>query len=32
VSGEASYRIWPADTKLWPPEAMGVLRDKAGQQ
>ena len=32
VSGEANYRIWPADTNLWPPEAMGVLRDKAGQQ
>ncbi len=32
VSGEASYRIWPEKTDLWPPEAMAVLRDKAGQQ
>lgn len=32
VSGEASYRIWPEKTDLWPPEAMAMLRDKAGQQ
>ena len=32
VSGEASYHIWPEKTDLWPPEAMAMLRDKAGQQ
>ena len=32
VSGEASYRFWPEETDLWPPEAMAVLREKAGQQ
>lgn len=32
ASGEASYRFWPADTGLWPPGAMAVLRDKAAMQ
>ncbi|MES2914779.1 MAG: hypothetical protein V4753_06635 [Pseudomonadota bacterium] len=32
VSGEARYRLWPADTSLWPPEATAVLHDKAAMQ
>jgi len=31
VYGEVENRIWPADTTLWPPEAMAVLRAKAGE-
>lgn len=30
VTGEIENHIWPEDTGLWPPEAMAILREKAG--
>jgi hypothetical protein len=30
VSGEIEPRLFPQDTTLWPPEAMAVLRGRAG--
>jgi hypothetical protein len=30
ADGEIESRIWPEDTTLWPPEAMAVLREAAG--
>lgn len=30
VYGEIENRIFPQDTTLWPPEAMALLRDRAG--
>jgi hypothetical protein len=30
VEGEVENRIWPADTTTWPPEAMALLRERAG--
>lgn len=31
VEGEARPHVWPADTSLWPPEAMAALRGAAGE-
>lgn len=31
VMGEIENHIWPEDTTLWPPEAMALLRAKAGE-
>lgn len=31
VYGEIESRIYPQDTTLWPPEAMALLRERAGE-
>jgi hypothetical protein len=31
VSGEIEPHVWPADTNLWPAEAMAALRAAGGE-
>jgi hypothetical protein len=31
VTGETRPQVWPADTTLWPPEAMAALKGAVGE-